>query len=92
MSQRFSCATLGVRELPISLFASEVAYLVRVDCLYLIKLMVVGFWWRCNSIVGSSISFLTDLILFRYQTAIITQRTQLTLIINILRNSKETTF
>ena len=70
MSQRFSCITPGVRELPISLFASEVAYLVLVDCLYLIKPMVVGFFWRCNLTVGRSINVLTDFILFRYQTAI----------------------
>ena len=42
-SRRVSCVTLGIHELPISLFAGEVAYLVRVDSLYLIKLMVVGF-------------------------------------------------
>ena len=70
MSQRFSCVAPGVPELPISLFASEVAYLVRVDCLYLIKPMVFGFCCRCNWTVGSSINVLTDLILFRYQTAI----------------------
>ena len=51
-------------------FASEVAYLVRVDCLYLIKPMVLGFFWRCNWTVGSSINVLTDLILFRYKTAL----------------------
>ena len=50
-------------------FASEVAYLVRVDSLYVIKPMVVGFFWRCNWTVGSSINVLTDLILFRYKTA-----------------------
>ena len=38
--------------------------------LHLIKPMVVGFCWRCNWIVGSSIKVLTDLILFSYQTAI----------------------
>ena len=70
MSRRFSCVTPGAWELPISLFASEVAYLVRVDCLYLIKPMVVGFCSRCNWIVGSSINVLTDLILFRSQTVI----------------------
>ena len=70
MSRRFSCVTPGVRELPISLFASEVVFLVCVECLYLIKPMVVGFCWRCNRTVGSSINVLTDLILFRYQTAI----------------------
>ena len=70
MIRRFSRVTLGFRELPISLFASKVAYLVRVDCLYLIKPMVIGFCWRCNWTVGSSINVLTDLILFRYQTAI----------------------
>ena len=70
MSQRLSCVIPGVRELPISFFASEVAYLVRVDCLYLIKPMVVGFCSRCNWIVGSSINVLTDLILFRSQTVI----------------------
>ena len=43
MSRRFSCVTPGVRELPISLFASEVAFLVCVEYLYLIKPMVVGF-------------------------------------------------
>ena len=70
MSRRFSCVTLGIRELPISLFPSEVAHLVRVDCLYLIKPMVVGFCWRCNWTLASSVNVLTDLILFRYQTAI----------------------
>ena len=70
MSRRFSCVTPGAWELPISLFASEVAYLVRVDCLYLIKPMVVGFCSRCNWIVGSSINVLTDLILFLSQTAV----------------------
>ena len=70
MSRRFSCVTPGVQELPISLSESEVAYLLRVDCLYLIKPMVVGFCRRCNWTVGSSINVLTDLILFRYQTAI----------------------
>ena len=67
MSRRFYCVTLGIHELPISLL---MAYLVRVDCLYLIKAMVVGFCWRCNWTFGSSINVLTDLILFRYQTAI----------------------
>ena len=70
MSRRFSCATQGIREVPISLLGGEVAYLVRVDCLYLIKPMVVGFCCRCHWTVGSSINVLTDLILFRYQTAI----------------------
>ena len=42
MSQRFSYITPGVRELLVSLLESEVAYLVCVDCLYLIKPMVVG--------------------------------------------------
>ena len=70
MSRRFSCVTPGIRELPISPFASEVAYLVRVDCLYLIKPMVNSFCSRCNWIVGSIINVLTDLILFRYQIAI----------------------
>ena len=60
---------------------------MRMDCLYLIEPMVVGFCWRCNWKVGSSINVLTDLVLFRCQTAI----KQLILIINILRNSKETT-
>ena len=41
MSRIFSCVTPGVRKLLISLFASEVAYLVRVD-LNLIKPMFVG--------------------------------------------------
>ena len=79
-SKIFLCYPPGIRELPISLFASEVPYLVRVDCLYLIKPMVVGFCSRCNWIVGSSTNVLTDLILFRYQTAI---NTQLILIIKI---------
>ena len=70
MSRRFSCVTPGIRELPISLFANEVPCLVRLDCLYLIKPMVVGFCSRCNWIVCSSTNVLTDLILFRYQTAI----------------------
>ena len=51
-------------------FASEVVYLVRVDCLYLIKPMAGGFCWRCNWTVCSSINVLTDLILFRYKTTI----------------------
>ena len=62
MSRRFSCATQGIREVPISLLGGEVTYLVRVDCLYLIKPMVVGFCSRCNWIVGSGINVLTDLI------------------------------
>ena len=62
MSRRFSRVNLEIRELPISLFASEVAYLVRVDCLYLVKPMVVGFFWRCNWTLGSSINVLADLI------------------------------
>ena len=53
------------------------------------KPMVVGFCWRCNWTVGSSTNVLTDLILFRYQTAI---KYAINLIINILRNSNETTF
>ena len=48
----------------------ERGYLVRVDCLYLIKPLVVVFCWKCNWTVGSCINALTDLILFRYQTAI----------------------
>ena len=49
--------------------ASKVAHLVPMDCLYPIKPMVVGFCWRCSCTVGSSINVLTDLILFRYNTA-----------------------
>ena len=70
MSQRFSCVTPGVQEISISLFASEVVYLVCVDCLYLIKPMMVGFCWRCNWTMGSSINVLTDFILFWYQATI----------------------
>ena len=66
MSRRFSCVSPGFWELPISLFASEVAYLVGVDCLYLTKPMVIGFCWRGNWTVGSSINVLTDFILFSY--------------------------
>ena len=62
MSRRHSRVNLGICELPISLFVSEVAYLVRVDCLCLIKPMVVGFFWRCNWTLDSSINVLTDLI------------------------------
>ena len=50
-------------------FAREVAYLVHVDCLYLIKPLVVGFCWRCNWTVGSRINIMIGLILFRYKTA-----------------------
>ena len=53
-----------------SLFANEEAYSVHLECWYLIKTMVVGFCWRCNWTVGSSINVLTNLILFRYQTTI----------------------
>ena len=69
-------------------FASEVTYLVHVDCLYLIKQMVIGFCWRFNWTMGSSINVLSDLILFKYQTA----RKYTILIINILRNSNQITF
>ena len=84
MNLRFLVLTRGMRyrgELKILLcyprgsgishqsFASEVAQ-VRVDCLYLIKPMAVGFCWSCNWAVGGSINVLTDLILFRYKTAI----------------------
>ena len=89
MSRRFSCVTPGVWELPISLFASEVAYLVRVDCLYLIKPMVVGFCWRCNWTVGSSINVLTNLIFFRYQTAI---KYTINFDYKHIKNSNEKTF
>ena len=67
---KISCVTPGIQELPINLVASEVVYLVCVDSLYLIKPMVVGFCWRWNWIVGSSINVLIDLILFRCQIAI----------------------
>ena len=40
---KFFCAISGARELPVSLFVSEVAYLAHAECLYLIKPMVVGF-------------------------------------------------
>ena len=70
VNRRFSSVTLGIRKLPISLFASEVVHLVRVDCLYLIKPMALGFCWRCDWNLGSSVNVLTDLILFRYQTNI----------------------
>ena len=44
MSQRFPRVTPAVWQVPLSLFASEVlAYLVRVECLYMIKPMVVNF-------------------------------------------------
>ena len=72
MSRRFSCVTPRAWRLPISLSASEVAYLVRLECFYLIKPMAVGFCGRCNWTVDSSINVLTDFILFRYQTAIST--------------------
>ena len=50
-----------------SVSASEVAYLVRLDFIYLIKPLVVGFYWRCNWTVGRSINVLTNVILFRHQ-------------------------
>ena len=43
---------------------------MHVNCLYLIKPMGVGFSWRCNWAVGSSINVLVDLIIFCYQTAV----------------------
>ena len=46
MSLKLSCVIPGVWELLISLFVSKVTYLVHVECLYLVKLMVVGFCWR----------------------------------------------
>ena len=46
MSPSFSCVTPGVQGLPVSLFISEMIYLVHMGCLYLIKPMVVGFRWR----------------------------------------------
>ena len=72
-------------------FVSKVAYLVSVDCLYLIKPMVVGLCWRFNWTVGSSgINVLTDLILFRYQTAI-KYTINFSYQLNILRHSYGTT-
>ena len=53
-----------VRELPIRLLASKVAYLVRVECVHWIKPMVVEFCWRCNWAGGISINVLTHLISF----------------------------
>ena len=52
--------------------------------------MMVGFCWRYNWTVGSSIDVLTDLTLFRYQTAI--KYTQFILIINILGTFNKTSF
>ena len=46
MSLKLSCVIPGVWELLIGLFVSKVTYLVHVECLYLVKLMVVGFCWR----------------------------------------------
>ena len=43
MSLRFPCVTQEIRELRLSLFASEVAYLVCVEYLLMIKPMVVVF-------------------------------------------------
>ena len=37
--RRFSFITPAIWELPINFFASEVAYLVHLECLYLIKPM-----------------------------------------------------
>ena len=70
MSQRFPCVTPLVWELPIILFVSKVACLLRVEYLHLIKLMVVGFCCQGNWAMGSSINVLADLILFRYQTTL----------------------
>ena len=67
---KFSCVTPEIQERLISLFASEFMYLMRVDCLYVIKPIVGGFSWRGNRAVGSSINVLTDLILFPYQIAV----------------------
>ena len=57
MSPRFSNVTPGVRELLISLFVSEVTYLAHVECLYLIKPMVVGFCWRLMLLLVMSVGF-----------------------------------
>ena len=46
MHRKISRVTLGVWELPISLFAIEVAYLVHMECLCLVNPMVVSFCWR----------------------------------------------
>ena len=43
MSPKFTYVTPAVRELLHSLFASEVAYLVRVECLQMIKLVMAVF-------------------------------------------------
>ena len=69
MIRRYFCVSPEVWQLPINLCMSEGAYLVHLNCLYLIKLMVVGFCSRSNWTVGSSIKAITDLILFHYQTA-----------------------
>ena len=47
----------GVWELPISLFASEMVYLVLVECLYLIKPMVVDFRWRLMLLLVMGVGF-----------------------------------
>ena len=41
MNLRFPCGTTGVRELPLRLFSSDLVYLVRVECLQMIKPMVI---------------------------------------------------
>ena len=63
MSQRFSYVTPRAWELSISFSANKVGYLVRVECLYLIKPVGVGFCWRCNWTVASSINVLAN---FKY--------------------------
>ena len=45
MTSRLPCVTPEVRELALRLFSSEVAYLVCVECLQMIKLMVVVFFY-----------------------------------------------
>ena len=58
MTSRLPCVTPEVRELALSLFSSEVACLVCVECLKMIKLMVVVFfYWRLMLIWVMSVGF-----------------------------------
>ena len=43
MSPRFACVTSGILELLLSLFVSEAAYLVSMECLSMIKPMGLNF-------------------------------------------------
>ena len=57
MSPRFSCVSPGVWKLSMNLLASDVAHLVHVEWLYLIKPMVGDICWRLMLLLVMGVGF-----------------------------------